>query len=288
MKKVIGIALAAALLVSLLPAVALADPAPCDCSTGNGAPSGSHYTLNIIGVKYDKNDNMGNGSDNPNGNVIFVDLEGKNKINLVKNTDVGLDANDFAVLEKNATTTGPTGSGGAIIALPDPGLDPYIVGDKTGKDTMSDYSVFVRPLGKPSKGDELRFANITTCAEVIDSTIGGLLPNGTVKNMAADLGGVCSVEQVGQDVTLRSTGKSSFTNVTAELLTIVLKIEYESGGTIYTVYVRVPIFDPSIQDEYWEYDNYGLKHLQVRFYECSTDVSADDDDLPPLPPPYTP
>src|SRR2546430_11127666 len=39
--------------------------------TGNGAPSGSHYNLNIIGVSHDKNPNMnGNGS----GNVIFVDL----------------------------------------------------------------------------------------------------------------------------------------------------------------------------------------------------------------------
>src|SRR6266571_1238849 len=39
--------------------------------TGNGAPSGSHYNLNIIGVSHDKNPNMnGNGS----GSVIFVDL----------------------------------------------------------------------------------------------------------------------------------------------------------------------------------------------------------------------
>src|SRR6266550_2273142 len=42
--------------------------------TGNGAPSGSHYNLNIIGVSHDKNPNMnGNGS----GNVIFVDLGSK-------------------------------------------------------------------------------------------------------------------------------------------------------------------------------------------------------------------
>ncbi len=40
-------------------------------STGNGAPSGPHFNLNIIGVSHDKNPNMnGNGS----GNVIFVDL----------------------------------------------------------------------------------------------------------------------------------------------------------------------------------------------------------------------
>lgn len=284
MKKVFAVVMALVLMLSIAPTVALAQapPDPCDCCTGNGAPSGAHYTLNIIGVKYDKSDNMGNGNDSPNGNVIFVDLEGKNKINLVENTDVGLDANVFAVLEKNATTTGPAGAGGAILALPDPGLEAYVVVDKKDKDVMSDYSVFVRPLGKPSKGDVLRFANITTCADVIDSTIGGLLPNGVVKNMAADLGGVASVESVGQDITLRSTGKSSFTNVTAEMLTIVLKIEYTVDTTTYTVYVRVPIFNDALENEYWEYDNHKLKHLQVRFYPCATDVSAGDGDLPQL------
>src|SRR2546430_17445658 len=38
--------------------------------TGNGAPSGPHFNLNIIGVSHDKSPNMAGGS----GNVIFVEL----------------------------------------------------------------------------------------------------------------------------------------------------------------------------------------------------------------------
>ena len=58
-----------------------------------------------------------------------------------------------------------------------------------------------------------------------------------------------------------------------------------SGGLVYdsTVYVRVPLFDPLIENEYWEYDNDGLKHLQVRIYPWETDVSEGDGDLPALP-----
>ena len=81
--------------------------------TGNGAPSGSHYNLNIIGVSHDKNPNMnGNGS----GNVIFVDLGSKTgdavttKILLSQAAD-GV----FEVLDKNGT------DGEASFSLPVPG-----------------------------------------------------------------------------------------------------------------------------------------------------------------------
>ena len=79
--------------------------------------------------------------------------------------------------------------------------------------------------------------------------------------------------------------KSTFTNVTAELLTIVLKVAVDEDGDgidDYTIYVRVPIFDDILANEYWEYDNDKLKLLQVRFYDVETDVSAGDGDLPAL------
>ena len=41
-------------------------------TTGNGAPSGSHYNLNIIGVSHDKTAAM----DDNNGHRIFVQLWG--------------------------------------------------------------------------------------------------------------------------------------------------------------------------------------------------------------------
>jgi hypothetical protein len=233
--------------------------------------NGKHYNLNIIGVRNPKKADMD--SDTGTGGVVFVNLSGKSKIGLIKNTDAGLDADDYAVLDKNGTD-----GDGALVALPDPGLDPYIVGDKGDADTMSDYSVFVRPLGKP-----LGWAKITTCAEIVDSELLDFLDKDAVEvlNDEAFFGGVASIESVGQDITFRNKGKTSITNVTAELLTIVLKVAIldEFGEVIETIYVRVPIFDDILQGEYWEYDNTGLKLLQVRFYPMETDVSEGDGDL---------
>lgn len=254
MKKLIGIVLAVTLMATMS-GVALAGNA----ETGNGCPSGPHYNLNIIGVSNPKTADM----DGSNGHVIFVALDGKSKINLVE-------GDDYAVLDANAFD-----SDGALLQLPDPGLDPYRIGqDMTGVDTISDYSVFVRPLGKPGG-----WANITTCADLLDSDFAGLLSGKFVKvlNKAGYFGGWASVEQVGQDITFRPKGKSKFTNVTAELLTIVFKVEVElADETVIVEYVRVPIFDDIIENEYWEYDNNKLKLLQVRFYPVGTDVSLDD------------
>jgi hypothetical protein len=211
------------------------------------------FSLNIIGVPGDKNPDMDN-----SGHRIFVPLDGKARIDLIEGPD-------FAVLDANGT-----GGNAAQLQLPDPGLDPYVVGDKGSADTMSDYSVYVRPLGKPGG-----WATITTCAQLVDSTFAGLLPGNYIRTLNRTCewdGAYASVEQVGSEITLRDKGPSKFQNVTAELLTIVFKVETEVG----TVYVRVPIFDPIIDGEYWEYDNDGLKILQVRFYDYQTDVSLDD------------
>src|SRR5213083_3708885 len=64
-------------------------------TTGNGAPSGSHYNLNMIGVPNYKNQNM-DGS----GNVIFVAL-GSN--NTKATTKILLSPGEFGVLDKNGT-----------------------------------------------------------------------------------------------------------------------------------------------------------------------------------------
>ncbi|MEA3422251.1 MAG: hypothetical protein U9Q80_00325 [Bacillota bacterium] len=227
--------------------------------TGNGAPSGAHFNLNIIGVN--AKENM---PDNAAGHVIFVPLEGKTKIMLFEG--------DFAVLDKNGTD-----KDGAAFQLPKPGIDPYLIGgDMTDVDTVTDYSVFVRSLGKPGG-----WATITTCADLMDSSFAGLLSGKfkSVLNRAGEYGGYASVEQVGQEITMRPKGKSTFTNVTAELLTIVFKVEVElEDESVIVEYVRVPIFDDIIDGEYWEYGNNGLKLLQVRFYPVGTDVTYADAD----------
>ena len=259
-KTIIGIFV---LIITLSMGTAFAEQ-PDEGTTGNGSPQVKKlFSLNIIGVSKDKTVDMDN-----SGHRIFVPLEGKAKINLVEG--------EFAVIDANGTDRD-----GATLQLPKPGLDPYLVGDKVDADTMSDYSVFVRPLGKPGG-----WATITTCADLLEDNeeFLSLLPGKFEKtlNDSCEFGGIASVEQVGSLITLRETGKSTFKNVTAELLTIVLKVDVEveidvDVYEIQTVYVRVPIFDEMLENEYWEYDNHGLKILQVRFYEIGTDVSLGDD-----------
>jgi hypothetical protein len=99
--------------------------------TGNGAPNGQHYNLNIIGVPsgYPAKDGSG-------GNVIKVPLSGTVKINLSEGP--------FAVLDDNAV------DGTAAFQLPNP--DPTNSGSTT-------YSVYARALGKPGGS-----STMDTCA----------------------------------------------------------------------------------------------------------------------------
>ena len=204
-------------------AVALAvATAALQAQTGNGAPSGSHYNLNIIGVSHDKSPNMASGS----GNVIFVGLGTKDvavstKILLSQSADAGT----FAVLDKNGT------DGEASFELPAPGS----------------YTVWARALGKPGGSSK-----ITTCATNIALT--GIDAGVTI----------CSTLH---EVFVRGTGKSSFRNVTSALTTITLDPVADAaavaacgGSTV------VSLFDPCLQGFFWQYDNNGLKLLQVRFY----------------------
>lgn len=102
-------------------------------TSGNGAPSGSHYNLNIIGVSRDKSADM----TGDNGHRIFVPLFGNPKIMLSEGPD-------FAVIDANGT------DGEAAFQLPNP--------DPNGDGTTT-YSVFARAVGTPG-GKSLT----TTCA----------------------------------------------------------------------------------------------------------------------------
>lgn len=175
-------------------------------SSGNGAPSGAHYNLNIIGVPKDKTANI------TTGNRIFVPLSGSCQIKLAQG--------DFQVLDGNCT------DGSSQFQLPNP--DPNNTGTST-------YTVWVRALGKPGGS-----SSMTTCAT--DPTDGALY---------------CSAYA---SVQTRSSGKSSFTNVSKELLYVYVDIN--GDGTL----DRIPLFDDRLQDYYWQYDNNGLKLLQMRFY----------------------
>ena len=186
-------------------------------ATGNGAPSGSHHTLNIIGVSKDKAAAM----DGNSGSRIFVPLWGKAKINLTE-------GDDFEVLDANGTD-----ADGATFSLPNP--DP----DGNG---VTEYSVYARALGTPGGT-----SRTTTCAT--DPT---------------DDEEVCSTESM---VLVRDRGKSTFDNVSRELLYVYA--DYDGDGDL----DLVPLFDDRLEDYFWGYDNNGLKIAQLRFYEHSTDVN---------------
>jgi hypothetical protein len=204
----------------LAAALAVAMPGPVCGQTGNGAPSGPHYTLNIIGVSHDKSPNMNSGS----GDVIFVDLGTKSgtavttKIMLSQGAD-GV----FQVLDKNGT------DGEASFELPTPGT----------------YTVWARALGTP--GGQ---AKMTTCAT--DPALTG-----------TDAGLVCSTTN---EVFVRAQGKSNFRNVTPALTTITLDPLANAALVTTCGSTTVSLFDPCLESFFWQYDNNGLKLLQVRFY----------------------
>jgi hypothetical protein len=199
-------------------AAATALPGVAGAQNGNGAPSGTHYSLNIIGVSHEKNVQP----DWVSGHVIFVALGTKNgaavstKILLSQSGD-----GSFDVLDKNGT------DGEASFSLPAPG----------------GYTVWARALGTP--GGQ---AKMTTCATDI---------------ILADAGVICSTQN---EVFVRGTGKSSFRNVTSALTTITLDPVADAAAVTACGGTNVNLFDLCLLGYFWQYDNNGLKLLQVRFY----------------------
>jgi hypothetical protein len=192
--------------------------------TGNFAPSGAHYNLNILGKEQCPTDPMTNG----NGHVIFVllnggdaatNLTGKLASNISKVNKIFLepspDNSTFAVLDGNACD-----SNGALFELPNP---------------SAGYTIWARALATPGGS-----ATMTTCAT--DPT------NNEV---------VCSTMNV---LLTRKTGSSKFQNVTPQLTTMTF-INPATGSPI-----TVSIFDPSLIDYFWNYENNGLRLAQLRFY----------------------
>ena len=108
-------------------------------ATGNGAPTGAHYNLNIHGVA------SGQGWNGNNKNDIFVALNGRCEIDLTRAASYGI----FSVTDPNCVSDGHAG-----FTLPDPCVDK--TGATTCPSTFS-YSVWARAMS--SKGS----AQMTTC-----------------------------------------------------------------------------------------------------------------------------
>lgn len=195
MKKLFAIVVAVTLL-----AVASGTVLAANSETGNNAPSGYHYNLNIIGMQ-----NNGGKSCEVGGHVIFVGL--KNDATFAR-TRIDLKSGpDFEVLDCNGL------DGKAAFQLP--------------TDVSADWEVWVRALGKPGGTADMR-----TCGE----------------NVTDD---IVLVKVCGADLHLEAHGNNNkFINASGKLL-------FVNG---------IPLFDPTYQNYFWEYDNNGLKLAQLRFY----------------------
>lgn len=123
--------------------------------------------------------------------------------------------------------------GQASFQLPNP--DPE-------NDGITEYSVYARALGKPGGS-----STTTTCAT--DPTTGELY---------------CSIESM---VLVREKGGSSFSNVSKQLLYVYADLD--GDGTV----ERMPLFDSRLENYFWQYDNNGLRIVQLRFYEKPTNVN---------------
>jgi hypothetical protein len=210
-----------------------------DAGTGNGAPSGSHYNLNIIGHDHCAGDDL----KGTNRHVISVLLNfndgsqaGQDPVTLDRRNKIFLAEGDFRVLDGNACD-----GDGATFQLP---ANPFTcpVEDPNCLNTdpaFQEYFVFARALGQPGGS-----ATMTTCAT--DPTTAEL---------------VCSTESV---VLVRTTGKSRFRNVTTQLTTLCLDTDDVVGCD-----TRVGIFGDSLENFFWDFDNNGLRLAQLRFYPVS-------------------
>jgi hypothetical protein len=220
--------------------------APGRVLAGNGAPSGAHYNLNIIGHTHCSGDDL----KGTNRHVIQVLLNfndgsqnGQPASTLDRRNKVFLSEGEFQVLDGNACD-----GDGAAFQLPAnpftcPADDPSCLNTDP---TFQEYRVYARALGSPKNNPSAR---ITTCAvdpgldETFDTSDDVL---------------VCSTENV---VLVREKGKSSFTNVTKQLTTLCLDTD---GNTVCDT--RLGIFDSSLEGYFWDYDNNGLHLAQLRFY----------------------
>ena len=234
--------------------VALAGPAYAQL-TGNGMPSGAHYNLNILGKDNCPGDELKGG----NRHTIFVKLrftdpdadnilgdDPGNIVTLDRTNKIFLYPGDFQVLDGNACD----GDGAAFQLPPNGTLQPGPDGVLYTSDdviTGATYEIYLRELGKPGGSGDIR-----TCG--IDEG-----PDGVANTNDDEV--VCSSENV---LMFRDTGKPKARNVTSELTTLVLSVDVD-GDTVFET-VRIPIFDPLLYQYFWDYDNNGLRLVQLRFY----------------------
>ncbi len=210
--------------------------------TGNGAPSGAHYDLNIIGVTKAKAPPL-TGSDRHTIFVPLVSDQGAADTDVASGADILLTQGPFTVCDGNAFDAAYDCNGtqiakqGAVFQLP----CNLNIATATGTTlvpcpttgAVASYTVWGRAVGTPNPNGS---SSITTCATDLST--------GTV---------VCSVDS-NVAVFVRKSGKPVFSDVTNQLTSLVTSTQ------------TVSLFGAGFQNFFWDYDNNGNKLLQLRFY----------------------
>lgn len=244
------------LCLAVLLSVALAMPViAADNKGGIGSQinesgfNGKHYTLNFIGVPHDKTNPM-EYEDGSNRNTIFVPLDAKGGVpRKVTISYITTDANQFAVIDANATDDNL-----AVIEVP----HEYCADYETGCVDLLSFAVFAVGLGKPNgmtfvdancNWDDLTYGDCTETLLMKSFEI-RRTNNGKHKPKVIDITDVFRTEKVCFD--MDSDINPGCTSG---------DLEFEN----------VWLFNITQLDEYyWEYDNRGLKLMQTRFYPTTS------------------
>jgi hypothetical protein len=201
-------------------------------STGNGAPSGPHYDLNIHGTKGPVD--MSTGS---NGHDIFVPLTtaGKDSSASEDCDDISLtEGTTFAVINPDCWT--------GAASTPEFQLPPPCGTTTTTTPCSTTYTVWMRAL--TPKGN----ANVGTCY--------------------TDTTGATYCATGAQIVSLtKKAGRGGFMDVSQQLL---FYCQASSAGS--QTGTLEPIFSQANYNYFWDYDNNGLKLAQLRFYPNTSDT----------------
>jgi len=256
MKKLLFSILVGGLVLSLGYGTALAGKNADTITKSNGFPSGRHFNLNIIGVPHDKEVPDMTGS---NRHTIFVPLQSGDDVGRkikIKYVVDPADPDNFRVVDGNATDDNE-----AIVQVP----YEYCLDYDAGCYEMLSYDVYARALGKP--GPDVGAIVTAECEYMLE-----------VVDPAGNEGLTCEDTLLMGSFDVRRPGKKPITENITDIFRATGCLDMsdpildpDGVGVCNTgdlEFRDLWIFNIEELDSYmWDYDNNGLKLLQVRFYE---------------------
>lgn len=198
--------------------------------------SGAHYNLNIQGKANCAGDDL-TGSNRHTIQVLLnysdKNYNGVPYADLDRRNKILLSSGEFQVLDGNACD-----GNGAKFQLPG--------------DVATNWEIWARALAKPGGS-----ATMTLCA----------VDDGGTANDPSDDSVLCNAGEENIVSLKRTSGKPLWQNVTKQLTHLTACADLNGDGTVAgDECVDVDLFDPDLYQYFWDYDNFGLRLAQLRFY----------------------